>query len=160
MRKESGQFAVEMAFVLTMVWLLKEWVFPFWISKLFQNGDATAMMTEWMILMVAVITGIVYIGLGSSAKYQHALSFSNATLIFAAVHGTYWLSGTFFPLIREGCTGLLGDGIRLFAGGREVEPLIIVTACYLLFLLGRKVNVKESSYTHRQTQTRSIQKSR
>ncbi len=121
MKGRAGAMAVEMVFVLASVILLKEWVFPFFISQWFPQADTASQMLEWILLVIGVITCFIYIGLGSSAWNHHGLKVGPSLAVFLAVH---------FPLLLPALStvpgivftdvwsGLIGDGLRLFNPAR------------------------------------------
>jgi hypothetical protein len=56
-----GRFGFEVAFVLSMMILLKEWIFPFFISIWFPTNELSAWMYDWTVIMVGIITFFIYL---------------------------------------------------------------------------------------------------
>lgn len=147
MKGRAGAMAVEMVFVLASVILLKEWVFPFFISQWFPQADTASQMLEWILLVIGVITCFIYIGLGSSAWNHHGLKVGPSLAVFLAVHFPLLLPAlSIVPgiVFTDVWSGLIGDGLRLFNPARwTFHPVTLGGLTCLLFLLGRRIRVTE-----------------
>ncbi|SEN28339.1 hypothetical protein [Lihuaxuella thermophila] len=134
------RLGMEMLFVLSAIIVLKIWVFPFFISIWFPADDLAAMLQEWTVIMVGIITCFIYLGLGSSAKHVYQLSKREAAAVFLTVH---------FPVVLwagelyETWVGLIKDLVQLFLSPSSLYGIYFLTACFALFLLGRGIRVKD-----------------
>lgn len=140
--QRSWRWAIEACFVLVSITLLKIWVFPFFISIWFPTNDLSSLMLEWTLIMVGIITCFIYIGLGSSAKFSHHLSLSEAIICFIIIH-----SPLFFADLLEIKTwweNMIGDLLALFFPKQSLSMGLLFFIYFSLFLLGRGVQVKES----------------
>ncbi|MFD1426088.1 hypothetical protein JOD24_002895 [Kroppenstedtia sanguinis] len=148
MKGRAGALAVEMIFVLVSVILLKEWVFPFFISQWFPQADIASQMLEWILLVIGVITCFIYVGLGSSAWNHHGLKAGSSLGVFLMIHLPLLVPivGSEVPgmAFTDAWSGLIGDGLRLFHPARwTFHPVTLGGIACLLFLLGRKIRVTE-----------------
>ncbi|OYD09709.1 hypothetical protein [Paludifilum halophilum] len=147
MRENRWGLATEMIFVLTVITVLKEWIFPFYIWRFFPSGDLAALMLEWMMILVSVMTCFIYLGLGSTAKHIYGLRRREGWMVFAAVHIPLFLTG-FIPFLPSSVFaiwyGLVGDGVQLFTQTSWlIHPGTIILLLCVLFLTGRGLKVVE-----------------
>lgn len=156
MRGSRRGLIAEMIFVLASVMMLKEWVFPFFVWRLFPTGDLAAQMLEWMMIMVGVITCFIYLGLGSSSKYFLHLSGKEGVYVFCLVHlpfpliewsglnavpGLVWLDS-----VGQSWSGLIGDGMKLFIPMSWAHSAGWLTLFTLfLFIVGRRLKVEDET---------------
>lgn len=140
----------EITFILVVVLLLKEWVFPWLIWLWFPTGDDAARMLEWMVIMVGVITLFAYAGFGSVSAHGYQLSGIEATVTWFLIHLP--LAVIFFSPLRtipwlndifHAWNGLIGDGLRLFIPELPLETGLIPLICLLFFWMGRSIRVLE-----------------
>lgn len=139
----------EMVFVLVIILLLKEWVFPWLIWQWFPIGDDAARMLEWMVIMVAVVTCFAYAGFGSVSAHIYGNSATTSTAVWGLLHLPVLASFTplhAIPLLREIAhtwNGLIGDGMRLFIPELPAESGVVPMIALLFFWMGRVVKVSE-----------------
>ncbi|MFC4078075.1 hypothetical protein [Salinithrix halophila] len=156
MNENERAMAVEAGFVIGAVIALKEWIFPFFIWRFFPTGDLAALMLEWMMIMVSVITCVIYLGLGSSARHLHGLSLNRSVFLFLSSHLPLILLCSpisrqipFLSPVHEAAKdwgGLIGDGLQLFHPLLEWDlPLLPGGMALVLFLTGRFVQVVDES---------------
>lgn len=148
MRGRTGALAVEMVFVLTWVMMLKEWVFPFFITRWFPAADTASRMLEWILIVISVITCLIYVGLGSSARNHHGLGAASSLMVFLAIHLPLLLPDFLLAFswigLADAWWGLVGDGLQLFTPARwTFHPFTLGMVTCLLFLFGRRVKVVE-----------------
>ncbi|MBA4496056.1 hypothetical protein ACFO25_16655 [Paenactinomyces guangxiensis] len=138
------RLGLETLFVISVIIILKMWVFPFFISIWFPTDDLSALMQEWTVLIVGMITCFVYLGLGSSAKHVYQFSAIRAAALFFIIH-LQWLLPVFF-LFNDIITvwlRLIGDFVSLFSPGQSFSYPYFVIVYLGLFLLGRGIRVKD-----------------
>lgn len=156
MRGSRRGLIAEMVFVLASVMVLKEWVFPFFIWRLFPTGDMAAQMLEWMMIIVSVITCFIYLGLGSSSKHFLHLTRKEGVYVFCLLHlpfplmewsglnavpGSVWLDS-----IGQSWSGLIGDGMKLFIPLSWIHSAGWLTLFTLfLFMVGRRLKVEDET---------------
>lgn len=140
------RLGIEMLFVLSAIIVLKIWVFPFFISIWFPTDDLAAMLQEWTVIMVGIITCFIYLGLGSSAKHVYQLSKREAAAVFLAVHLPVLWPGKLY----ETWVDLFGDLVRLFLSQFTFYGAYFLLASFGLFLLGRGIRVRDQEQMHEQ----------
>lgn len=133
-------WAFEASFILSALILLKLWVFPFFIHLWFQG---VAPIPEWTMLIFAVVTCIVYIGLGSTAKHVYSLPWTGSVLGFVALHAPFFLNFPFIKGVSSAWQGLVSDGLSLFLPKHILSPFLLASIYAGLFILGRGVVVQE-----------------
>ncbi|SFS94637.1 hypothetical protein [Marininema halotolerans] len=156
MKGSRRGLSVEIGFVLAMVLILKEWVFPYFIWRFFPTGDMAAKMGEWMVIIVGVILCVIYLGLGSTSRQIYQLSLTQALQVFALIHLPLWLIGglpltlmkplTWIQEAGKAWSRLIGDGLRLFDPSLSIDLMFLsawVALC--LFLCGRNLRVSEEA---------------
>lgn len=129
-------WALEASFVISTLLLLKLWVFPFFIHLWFQGVEP---IPEWTMLIFAVVSCVIYIGLGSSAKYIYGLPWIGALFGVIALHVPLFFSKEALAVWQ----GLLFDGLSLFLPKQTLSSLLLSSIYLGFFLLGRGVFVKE-----------------
>lgn len=130
----------EAVFVISALIVLKLWVFPFFIHLWFQE---VLPIPDWTMLVFGVVTCVLYIGLGSTAKHIYGLPWIGAMIGFLSLHALMLLN---LPFIKEAAgawQGLLLDGISLFLPKQTLSPLFISLIYAGLFIVGRGVAVPE-----------------
>lgn len=138
------RFTLEFFFVLICIFILKIWVFPFFISIWFPISDLTELLHEWTLLMVGVITLFVYIGLGSTAKWNFHLSWKEASLLFFLYHlPLFILPWEWVQQIKLNWIHLVGELFILFGWKEFGASFTILTTVWVMFLLGRMMKIKE-----------------
>ncbi|TCS93380.1 hypothetical protein [Hazenella coriacea] len=152
---------IEATFVLISITLLKIWVFPFFISIWFPTNDLSSLMLEWTLIMVGIITCFIYIGLGSSAKFSHRLSLSEAIICFFIIHIPLLLPEWAGMLeIKTGWKNMIGDLFALFFPKQSLPLGLMFSIYFSLFLFGRGIQVQETYDQERDSLTKVTQKNR
>ncbi len=137
----------EAIFVLKAIIILKSWIFPFFISIWFPIDDLSSQMIHWTVLMVGVVICFLYLGLGSLSKFGYDLTTWDAFCFFLFFHLPFFLPFSFMQEAKEIWLRLFGDFLSLFLAQVpfSISPNGIVFFYFLLFFLGRKIQVLEQS---------------
>lgn len=144
---------METTFVVTMIMLLKSWIFPFFIYIWFPTNDLSSLMLEWTVLMVGMITCFIYLGLGSSAKYVHQLSIMESFFLFLLIHVPLFLLGfSGWSEIHLVWQNLIGDLFALFAPEQMISEIQLFFIYLLFFLMGRIIQVKDQEPEEKEKQ--------
>jgi hypothetical protein len=145
MKEKPHMWVMEAVFAIGMLLLLKKWVFPFLIWQWFGSGDSASNMLIGTHIAVAVVTVMVYVGLGSVSNQVYGLSLASVLAMDTLLHAVF-----FVPLlpwmatIRESWTGLLGDGVHLFLPDIRLSSLATWLVCTGLMTIGRVLRVRET----------------
>jgi hypothetical protein len=142
-----GRFSLEVAFVISMLIILKGWVFPFFISIWFPTNELSAWMYDWTVIIVGIITCFIYCGFGSSARYHYQFSLLEGILLFLCLH-LFLLFGMFGEFSRQ-WSHLLGDLLALFVPASHVEGWQFLLIYLLFFLVGKRVQIDEKETEER-----------
>ncbi|MBN2909657.1 hypothetical protein JQC72_08965 [Polycladomyces sp. WAk] len=145
MKEKPHMWLMEAVFVIGMLLLLKKWVFPFLIWQWFGSGDAASNMLIGTHIAVAVMTAMVYVGLGSVSNQVYGLSLASVWGMGTLLHAVFFVP--VFPwtaTIRESWTGLLGDGVHLFLPGIRPSSLTMWMVCTGLLMIGRLLRVRDT----------------
>lgn len=138
------RFSLEFFFVLICIFILRIWVFPFFISIWFPVSQMTELLHEWTLLMVGIITLFVYIGLGSTAKWSFHLNWKVASFLFCFYHlPLFVLPWDWVQQIRIDWTYLMAELFVLFGWKEWSTSLTVLIVAWTMFLLGRWVKIKE-----------------
>ncbi|SFJ58646.1 hypothetical protein [Thermoflavimicrobium dichotomicum] len=155
-KREYIWLGIEAFFVLMAMILLKIWIFPFFISIWFPTGDLSSQMFTWTMLIMAVMTCFIYLGLGSQAKYLYRLSHSEAIFFFLLFHLLFYLPNPYLESVQIHWLRLGGDLIFLFSLQPVPFSLQWVVFFYLLFFqIGRSIQVLENQKGRRGNWLRS-----
>ncbi|MGA8943855.1 MAG: hypothetical protein WB502_14270 [Thermoactinomyces sp.] len=144
MRTKAGHFAIEFLFVIGSVILLKNWFFPFLISFWFPARLVAEQFLEWMMIIVGVMMVFIYLGLGSSSKQTYRLSLLQAVGVFSGLHLLFFVPA--FPFIEQFYMYweyLIRDCFSLFFPRQTAYTWQLVTGCFLLYLAGRMIQVRD-----------------
>ncbi|TCP69085.1 hypothetical protein [Baia soyae] len=137
-------FSLEFFFVLICIFILKTWVFPFFISIWFPISDMTELLHEWTLLMVGVITLFAYVGLGSTAKWSYHLNWKVSSALFCFYHlPLFVLPWTWSQQMQSDWTYLVGELFVLFGFREWDSPFSIFIVSWVAFLFGRWMKIKE-----------------
>ncbi|MDN4594241.1 hypothetical protein [Polycladomyces subterraneus] len=145
MKEKPHMWVMEAAFVIGMLLLLKKWVFPFLIWQWFGSGDSASNMLIGTHIAVAVVTAMVYVGLGSVSNQAYGLSLASVWGMGTLSHAVF-----FVPVLpwtaplRESWTGLLGDGVHLFLPSIRLSSLETWLVCIGLLTIGRVLRVRDT----------------
>lgn len=145
MKEKPLMWMMEAAFVIGMLMLLKKWVFPFFIWQWFGSGDSASNILIGTHIAVAVVTAMVYMGLGSVSKEVYGLPLASALMMESLLHAVFFVPiWPWMAVIRESWIGLLGDGVHLFVSTFRPSYLEMWLGCTGLLMVGRTLRVRET----------------
>jgi hypothetical protein len=145
MKEKPHMWMMEAVFVIGMLLLLKKWVFPFLIWQWFGSGDTASNMLIGTHIAVAVVTAMVYVGLGSVSNQAYGLSLASVLGMGTLLHAVFFVPVLpWTAAIRESWIGLLGDGLHLFLPDIRLSSLATWIVCTGLLTIGRVLRVRET----------------
>jgi hypothetical protein len=142
-----GRFSVEVAFVISMITVLKGWVFPFFISIWFPTNELSSRMYDWTAIVVGMITCFIYFSFGSVTKYEYHFSWLEGILFFSFLH--FFMIFEVFGEFSRQWGHLFGDLITLFIPFVHLEGLQLFFIYLFFFLLGKGVRIREKEIKER-----------
>lgn len=139
-----GRFLSEILFVITMLMLLKSWLFPLFISIWFPADDHSSYILEWVDVMMGLFSVFIYIGFGSIAKHIYHLSVKEAAFLFLCFHLPLFIPK--FPFLTY-WEALLSDALNLFHSPLSLHTWQLFFLYYFLYSVGRMVHVVEHKHS-------------
>ncbi|MFC7442114.1 hypothetical protein [Laceyella putida] len=145
MVKHMSRMGCEILLVVGILIALKNSFFPWIISVWYPDPLLSEKMGEWTAIIVGVGTCLIYMGLGSAAKYVHSLTLSQMVGAFGLLHSAFFLP---FPpwlsQIYRDWQGLLHDMLALFLPEQMFTSTELFCLFLALFILGRMFHVREN----------------
>lgn len=146
------RLGIEMTFVLSAAFILKEWFFPFIIWFWFQTTDLASTLLEWTAIMCGVVSWFIYLGLGSSAKYGYKLRLRDSFFVFLTFHLPLWIGFISYGdqpipilhLFANGWYRLTTEWLHLFFSTPLIDhPTIPWLLSFSLFIVGHLIQITE-----------------
>lgn len=159
------RLGVEMTFVLSTAFILKEWFFPFIIWSWFQTTDLASTLLEWTAIMSGIVSWFIYLGLGSSAKYGYGLRFRDSFFVFLTLHLPLWMGFISYGdqpipilhLFSNGWYSLTTEWLHLFLSSSLIDhPAIPWLLSFSLFALGHLIQITEKRMLNRSEEKRKV----
>lgn len=93
MIKQLARLIAEGSILLLVLLLLKNEVFPFYMSIWYPAGEHAEKMRDLIYLIVGMVTAFVYVGIGSSSRHAFQLSFFQSATVFFFWHSPFIFAG-------------------------------------------------------------------
>ncbi|MFT9847581.1 hypothetical protein [Aneurinibacillus sp. REN35] len=138
--------------------IVKIWLFPYLLHRLFPESDTGALVYEMLVLSLGGVTLVLYMFLGHYGKYRAYLSRRAQMGVVLFLQAPFFLHGwlkmqeiapqkyTLLYSFAEGWCSLLAEPIRLLFFVYPWTDAIAVLASFTLVLLGRFIRSEETAF--------------